>query len=129
MPKPFGSANVPAPGGNTARTASVGIYGTRVLPPGMPTPKSEFQELHPCDFYTPEELLEEDQMYTVYEIARLLQGLEPDANIDEGTEEILLDWTIPWVMRHADDLVVAEPRSDEEPGYYGREEAGDLDEE
>ena len=85
----------------------------------MPVPKSEFDELPPCDFYTPEELLEADQMYTVYEIARLLQGLEPDAEIEAETESILLDWAIPWIMTNADDLVVAEPRSDDEPGYYG----------
>ncbi|ELY49981.1 DUF5827 family protein [Natronolimnohabitans innermongolicus] len=88
----------------------------------MPVPKSEFDRLPPCDFYTPEELLEADQMYTVYEIARLLQGLEPDAEIDEGTEDVLLDWAIPWIMTNADDLVVAEPRSDDEPGYYGLKE-------
>ncbi|UIO98788.1 DUF5827 family protein [Halobaculum sp. CBA1158] len=92
----------------------------------MPTDKSAFPRLHPCDFYTPEELFEPDRMYTVYEIARLLQGLEPDAEIDEGTEEVLLDWAIPWVMTHAADLVVAEPRSDDEPGYYGLREPGDL---
>ncbi|AFZ73738.1 DUF5827 family protein [Natronobacterium gregoryi] len=85
----------------------------------MPVPKSEFGTLPPCDFYTPEELLEEDQMYTVYEIARLLQGLEPDAEIEAETEDILLDWAIPWIMVNADDLVVAEPRTDDEPGYYG----------
>lgn len=85
----------------------------------MPRPKDDFEELYPCDFYTAEELLDKELMYSVYEIARLLQGLEADAELDVGTEEILLDWAIPWVMRHADDLVVAEPPSDDEPGYYG----------
>lgn len=85
----------------------------------MPIPKSEFEQLYPCDFYTPAELLDSDEMYTVYEIARLLQGLEPNAELDPETEEILLDWAIPWVMVNSDDLVVAEPRSDDEPGYYG----------
>lgn len=85
----------------------------------MPIPKDEFDEVHPCDFYTAEELLEPDQLYTVYEIARLLQGLEPEAEIDESTEAVLLDWAIPWVIVNADDLVVASPRSDDEPGYYG----------
>jgi hypothetical protein len=88
----------------------------------MPVSKDEFDELPPCDFYTPAELLEEDQMYTVYEIARLLQGLEPDADIDRETEDILLDWAIPWVMTNADELVVAEPRDEEEPGFYGLKE-------
>lgn len=85
----------------------------------MPVPKTEFEDTFPCDFYTPEELLDEDEMYTVYEIARLLQGLDPDADIDRETEDILLDWAIPWVMRNSDDLVIAEPRDDQEPGYYG----------
>jgi hypothetical protein len=85
----------------------------------MPVPKAEFDELHPCDFYTPAELLEEDAMYTVYEIARMLQELEPDAEIDAETESVLLDWAIPWIMTHSSDLVVAEPRDESEPGYYG----------
>ena len=92
----------------------------------MPRPKGEFEALYPCDFYTPEELFDADQMYTVYEIARLLQELDPDAEIEESTEEVLLDWAIPWVMYHADELVVAEPPTEEEPGYYGRERDGDL---
>jgi len=85
----------------------------------MPRSKSTFDDLYPCDFYEPDELLDEDQMYTVYEIARLLQGLEPDATLDQGTEDILLDWAIPWVMRNSDDLCVAEPPGEDEPGYYG----------
>ena len=85
----------------------------------MPVPKDEFDKLYPCDFYTAEELLEADQMYTVYEIARLLQELDPDAELDVETEEILLDWAIPWITTNADDLVVAEPRTEEEPGFYG----------
>jgi hypothetical protein len=85
----------------------------------MPRPKSDFDQLHPCDFYEPDELLEADRMYTVYEIARLLQELDPDAEIDAETEDILLDWAIPWVMNNADGLVIAEPEADDEPGYYG----------
>ncbi|MFC6785860.1 DUF5827 family protein [Halobaculum halobium] len=92
----------------------------------MPIEKSEFTGLYPCDFYTPAELFEPDRMYTVTEIARLLQGLEPDAAIDEETEEVLLDWAIPWVMTNAEDLVVAEPRTDDEPGYYGLRRPEDL---
>jgi hypothetical protein len=87
----------------------------------MPVTKSEFESLYPCDFYTPGELLDDDKMYTVYEIARLLQDLDPDAELDPDTENVLLDWAIPWVMMHAEDLVVAEPRDEEEPGYYGVE--------
>jgi len=85
----------------------------------MPEPKADFETLYPADFYTPAELLDDDEMYTVYEIARLLQELDPDAELDARTEDILLDWAIPWIMVNAEDLVVAEPRSDDEPGYYG----------
>lgn len=85
----------------------------------MPRSKSEFDQLHPCDFYEPDELLDGDEMYTVYEIARLLQGLDPDAEIEAETEAVLLDWAIPWVVFNADDLVVAEPEREDEPGYYG----------
>lgn len=89
----------------------------------MPRPKSEFEEVVPCQFYEPAELLEPAQMYTVYEIARLLQELDPAAELDPATEDILLDWTIPWIMNNASELVVAEPRDDEEPGYYGLAES------
>jgi len=85
----------------------------------MPKQKSEFEQLYPCDFYDPEDLLDPDKMYTVYEIARLLQGLHPNEAIETETEDILLDWAIPWVMFRSDDLVIAEPPTDEEPGYYG----------
>jgi hypothetical protein len=85
----------------------------------VPTPKAEFDDIHPCEFYTPAELLDPDQLYTVYEIARLLQGLDPDAAIEPDTEAILLDWAIPWVVVNASNLVIAEPPAEDEPGYYG----------
>lgn len=85
----------------------------------MPIPKAEFDDIYPCTFYEPDDLLDPESMYTVYEIARLLQGLDPDAALEPETEEILLDWAIPWIVFNADDLVIAEPRSDDEPGYYG----------
>ena len=85
----------------------------------MPRDKSTFDRLYPCEFYEPADVFDPDQMYTVYEIARLLQGLDPDAELDVETEVVLLDWTIPWIMGNADDLVIADPRNEEEPGYYG----------
>jgi hypothetical protein len=90
----------------------------------MPRPKESFDALHPCEFYEPAELLAPEQMYTVYEIARLLQDLDTDAELDPETEAILLDWTIPWILRHADDLVVADPADESEPGYYGLQTEG-----
>ncbi|QKY21592.1 hypothetical protein B4589_014855 [Halolamina sp. CBA1230] len=92
----------------------------------MPRDKESFDALHPCDFYTPEELLVEDQMYTIYEIARLLQGLDPGAEIDEETESVLLDWAVPWVMTNADELVVADPPEEDAPGYYGLRRPADA---
>ncbi|MEZ3164360.1 DUF5827 family protein [Halorubrum sp. RMP-47] len=85
----------------------------------MPEPKSAFDATYPCDFYEPEELFESDQMYTVPEIGRLLQGLEPDAEVDPDTEAVLVDWAVPWVMAHAEDMVIAEPLTEDGPGYYG----------
>jgi hypothetical protein len=85
----------------------------------MPVPRSEFEDLRPLSFRDPEEVLDPDELYTVYEIARLLQGLDPGVELDIETEDVLLDWTIPWVMQNADSFVFAEPRGDEEPGHYG----------
>jgi hypothetical protein len=85
----------------------------------MPTSKDAFETTYPCEFYTAEELLDPELMYTVPEIARLLQGLEPDAEIDDGTEAVLVDWAIPWIMQNADELVIGEPLEENGPGYYG----------
>ncbi len=85
----------------------------------MPVPRSEFEDLRPLSFRDPEEVLDPDELYTVYEIARLLQGLDPAAQLDVGTEDVLLDWAIPWMMQNAESFVFAEPRSEAEPGHYG----------
>lgn len=92
----------------------------------MPRPKSEFDALYPCDFYTPEELLDSGKMYTVYEIARLLQDLDPDDELDPAEEDVLLDWAIPWVVQHGEELVIAEPPTEADPGYYGLREDDDF---
>jgi hypothetical protein len=85
----------------------------------MPVPRSEFEDLRPLSFRDPAAVLDEDELYTIYEIARLLQGLGPDAELDVETEGVLLDWAIPWMMVNADAFVFAEPERDSEPGYYG----------
>jgi hypothetical protein len=85
----------------------------------MPIPRDELDDLRPLAFREPTEVLDPSKLYTVYEIARLLQGLEPGAELDPETEAILLDWTIPWMLDNADAFVFAEPESDAEPGYYG----------
>lgn len=85
----------------------------------MARPKDTFEQIHSLDFRTPDEVLEPDMMYSIYEIARLLQGVDPDRELDIETESILLDWAIPWMMINADAFVFAEPASEDEPGYYG----------
>ncbi len=85
----------------------------------MPRPREEFDDLREFEFRNPEEVLEGDKLYTVYEIARLIQGVDPDAELDPGTEDILLDWAIPWMLDHSESFVFAEPEADDEPGYYG----------
>lgn len=85
----------------------------------MPRPKSSFEDLRPLAFRDPAEVLAADQMYTVYEIARLLQGVSVDRNLDVETENVLLDWAIPWMMIHQEAFVFANPDSADSPGYYG----------
>ena len=85
----------------------------------MPRPREEFEDLRAFEFRDPEEVLEEEYLYTVYEIARLLQGLDPDREMDAETEAILLDWAIPWMLDNSEAFVFAEPDADEEPGHYG----------
>ena len=85
----------------------------------VPRPKDEFDDLRPLEFHEPNEVLDGDKMYTIYEIGRLLQGLDADAQLDIETENVLMDWAIPWLLKHAESFTFADPSSDEEPGYYG----------
>lgn len=85
----------------------------------MPRPRDDFDDLRPLEFREPREVLAADQMYTIYEVAKLLQGLDPDADLDVETENVLLDWAIPWMLKYAESFVFAEPERDDEPGYYG----------
>jgi hypothetical protein len=85
----------------------------------MPRPREAFDDLRPFEFREPEAVLDSDKLYTVYEIARLLQGLDPGTELDPTTEDVLLDWAIPWMLDHAESFVFAEPEADDEPGYYG----------
>ena len=85
----------------------------------MPKSRESFDDLREFEFREPEEVLEEELLYTVYEIARLLQGVAPETELDPATEDILLDWAIPWMLDHSESFVFAEPDADDEPGYYG----------
>jgi len=85
----------------------------------MPRPRESFDDLREFEFRDPDDVLDDESLYTVYEIARLLQGVDTDAELDPATEDILLDWAIPWMLDHSERLVFAEPDADDEPGYYG----------
>jgi len=85
----------------------------------MPKPRDDFEDLREFEFREPGAVLDEESLYTVYEIARLLQGLDPGAELDPTTEDVLLDWAIPWMLDHSEAFVFAEPDADDEPGYYG----------
>ena len=85
----------------------------------MPKPKAEFDDVRSLEFRDPSEVLGDDELYTIYEIGRLLQGLDPEAELDVETENVLMDWAIPWMLINAEEFVFAEPAADDEPGYYG----------
>ncbi|MFC7201911.1 DUF5827 family protein [Haloferax namakaokahaiae] len=84
----------------------------------MPKSKDEFETLYGYLLYEPTDILHPDYMYTVPEIARMLQGLDPTTDLAEDTEDHLIDWTIPWIISHEEDFVINDPRGDE-PGYFG----------
>ena len=85
----------------------------------MPKAKDAVDTLYRCEFYEPADIMDEELLYTVPEIGRLLQGLAPEASLDPDVEAVLVDWAVPWIMQHADDLVIADPTNEDEPGMYG----------
>jgi hypothetical protein len=85
----------------------------------MPIERESAEDLRPLAFREPDEVLDPDKLYTVYEIGRLLQGLDPEEELDVETENVLLDWAIPWMMHHSEEFVFAEPTDETDPGYYG----------
>lgn len=85
----------------------------------MPRPKSTFDDVREFEFRDPAEVLDSDTMYTVYEIARLLQGVEVDRELDAATEGVFLDWAIPWMLDNQAAFCFAEPDDDASPGFYG----------
>lgn len=88
----------------------------------MPRPRDAFDDLRDLEFREPDEVLDPDQLYTVYEIARLLQGVPLDEELDVETENVLLDWAIPWLVYNQAEFVFAEPEHESQPGYYGLKE-------
>jgi len=85
----------------------------------MPAPKAEFDELLSFELHEPEDILDPDLLYTIPELARLLQGLPADAELSDFNESVFIDWAIPWMIYNQDSLVFAEPDDDDLVGLYG----------
>ena len=85
----------------------------------MPARKAEFDELLPFELHEPEDILDPDLLYTIPELARLLQGLPADAELSDFNESVFIDWAIPWMIYNQNSLVFAEPDDDEVVGLYG----------
>lgn len=115
-----------APAAAPGDDATDSVSPARPLGPAMPSQKAEFETLFPYEMYEPAELLDEEKMYTVHEVTRLLQDLPPEADLDPETEERLLAWTIPWLFANREALVISDPVGDE-PGYFGLRTEADLD--
>ena len=89
------------------------------IPPPMPARKAEFDDVRSFDLYEPEDVLDSELLYTIPELARLLQGLPADAELSDFNESVFIDWAIPWMIYNQDSLVFAEPDDDEVVGLYG----------
>ncbi|MBV0903373.1 DUF5827 family protein [Haloarcula salina] len=89
----------------------------------MPVDRDEFEEIRPFDLHEPEDVLDPEKLYTIPELARLLQGLPADAELNEANEAVFIDWAIPWMIFNQDALVFAEPEADDLVGLYGLADA------
>ena len=85
----------------------------------MPAEKAAYDEIRPFELHEPADILDPDLLYTIPELARLLQGLPVDAELSDFNESVFIDWAIPWMISNQTELVFAEPRDDETVGLYG----------
>ncbi|MBX0294208.1 DUF5827 family protein [Haloarcula nitratireducens] len=85
----------------------------------MPVEKREFDEILSFELHEPADILDPEKLYTIPEIARLLQGLPVDAELSEFNESVFVDWAIPWMIFNQDSLVFAEPDAEDVVGLYG----------
>jgi len=85
----------------------------------MPAPKTEFDEILPFELHEPTDILDPELLYTIPELARLLQGLPVDAELSDFNESVFIDWAIPWMIYNQDSLVFAEPDDEDVVGLYG----------
>jgi len=93
------------------------------IPAGMPVDKQEFDEILSFELHEPADILDAEKLYTIPEIARLLQGLPADAELSEANESVFIDWAIPWMIFNQNDLVIADPQDDDVVGLYGLAES------
>ncbi|WP_284009659.1 DUF5827 family protein [Haloarcula pelagica] len=89
----------------------------------MPADKAAFDEILPFQLHEPEDVLDPDKLYTIPELARLLQGLPADAELSDFNESVFIDWAIPWMIYNQDALVFAEPDDEDVVGLYGLAES------
>jgi hypothetical protein len=85
----------------------------------MPVPRSDHEDLREFALRDPEDVLDEDLLYTIPEIARLLQGLAPDRELPAEVEERFLLWAVPWMLDNQASFVFAEPTEGDEAGLFG----------
>ncbi|MFC7019088.1 MULTISPECIES: DUF5827 family protein [Haloarcula] len=85
----------------------------------MPAKKADYDEILSFELHEPVDILDSELLYTIPELARLLQGLPADAELNEFNESVFIDWAIPWMIYNQDDLVFAEPSDEDVVGLYG----------
>ncbi|QIO22988.1 DUF5827 family protein [Haloarcula sp. JP-L23] len=85
----------------------------------MPADKAEFDDVRSFELHEPADILDPDLLYTIPELARLLQGLPVDAELSDFNESVFIDWAIPWMIYNQDSLVFAEPDAEDVVGLYG----------
>ena len=85
----------------------------------MPIPRAEFDDVRSFELHEPEDILDPDLLYTIPELARLLQGLPHDAELSDFNESVFIDWAIPWMIYNQERLAFAEPDDEEVVGLYG----------
>jgi hypothetical protein len=85
----------------------------------MPADKAKFDEILPFQLHEPDDVLNPEKLYTIPELARLLQGLPADAELSDFNESVFIDWAIPWMIYNQDALVFAEPDDEDVVGLYG----------
>jgi hypothetical protein len=89
----------------------------------MPRERAAFDDVRSFELHEPEDILDPELLYTIPELARLLQGLPVDAELSDFNESVFIDWAIPWMIYNQDDLAFAESDDEEVVVLYGLADA------